>query len=250
MKGVIRLLVIAAVAFGVYRFMRSGCGTGGALACPEPALEEGVDVTLDAAEVCPRSGYLCNGRGASFRVLRWPLDKGRLRVRVPPVEFLDTRTDREVRDAVIEGIMAWDGHPFPIVIDDGRYTLHVPDIRVVWTQGLNVGAEGQMRVGGRPDGKRIVFDTDGLAVVVPPIAAFLGRVGAATARDMQATILAHVRAVAMHEMGHGLGLLHSDAKSDIMFPQMAPDPSGAQLSARDIATEEALYALPNGAMVR
>jgi len=250
-KSVIRILVLALGAYGAYWYAaRPACGRGDAVACPEPALEEGIGITLGAGEVCPRSGYLCAGHSGPFQVLRWPLDTGRLRVRVPPPEFVDAASARQLQGAAVEGIMAWDGHPFPIVIDAGRYTLHVPDIRVVWTQGLNVAAEGQMRVGGWPDGKRIHFETDGLALVVPPIAALLAQAGAAPPRDMHEALLAHVRAAAMHEMGHGLGLMHSDVQGDIMFPQMSPDPSGAHLSARDIATEEALYALPNGAKVQ
>jgi len=250
-KSVIRLLIVAGLGYGAYWYAaRPACGRADAVACPEPALEEGVGTTLGAAGICPRSGYLCAGHDASFQVLRWPLDKGRLRVRVPPAEFLDAKTAQEVRDAVVEGIMAWDGHPFPIIVDTGSFTLHFPDIRVVWTQGLNVAAEGQMRMGGWPDGRRIHFETDGLAIVVPPPAALLAQMRAGPAQDMHQFLLAHLRAAAMHEMGHGLGLMHSDAKGDIMFPQMSPDPSGAHLSARDIATVDALYALPNGATVR
>src|SRR5437868_2558755 len=104
-------LLFAAALFAVYWFfLRGGCGTRGAIACPAPALEEGVGVTLDAAEVCRSAGYLCVGR-AGFQVTRWSLDRGKLRVRVSPPDFLSGNTAREVRDAVIEGIKAWDGHP-------------------------------------------------------------------------------------------------------------------------------------------
>jgi hypothetical protein len=87
MKSAIRLVCVAAVAFAVYWFgLRGGCGTRGAIACPDPALEQGVGVTVNAAAV--------------------------------------------------EGIMVWDGHPLPLVIDTGKYTVRFWDVGVVWTQGL------------------------------------------------------------------------------------------------------------------
>jgi hypothetical protein len=74
MKSAIRLVCVAAVAFAVYWFgLRGGCGTRGAIACPDPALEQDVGVTVNAAAV--------------------------------------------------EGIMVWDGHPLPLVIDTGKYTV-------------------------------------------------------------------------------------------------------------------------------
>ena len=54
----------------------------------------------------------------------------------------------------------------------------------------------------------------------------------------------------MHEMSHALGIMwHSDSTRDIMYPQILPN-TMAELSARDLRTVEALYELPNGAMVQ
>jgi predicted Zn-dependent protease len=63
-------------------------------------------------------------------------------------------------------------------------------------------------------------------------------------------MLVRVRAVASHEMGHALGLLHSDSESDIMFPVLARDASRLRVSARDLRTVDTLYALPNGAVLQ
>src|SRR4051794_31715485 len=115
---------MAAIAFAVYWFgFRGGCGHGGAIACPDPALETGVGLALSAAEVCPGAGYLCTEKSGGLQVARWPLDKGKLRVRVPMPDFVSGELARELRDTAIEGIKAWDGHPFPIVIDTGKVPL-------------------------------------------------------------------------------------------------------------------------------
>lgn len=234
-----RFACYAAVVFAIYWFgFRGGCGTKGHLACPPPALEEGVGLTLDAAEVCDGSGYLCAER-RHFQVTRWALDKGRLRVRVNLPDFLDGKTAEQVRAAAIEGIMTWDGHPFPLVIDSGKYTLRFWDIGVVWTEGLFNGAAGFNRWSWKENGKRLDFSVDGLTVVVPPISG--GR------PDEQ--LLERVKAVAIHEMGHALGLQHSNSPNDIMYPQMLPT-TQARLSDRDLQTIEAFYALPNGATVQ
>ena len=82
---------------------KPGCGSSGALACPPAELEEGVGVTVSAAEFCPSAGYLCvEGRGRE--AFRWPLDKGRLKVRVGLPEFAGSAEEAEaLRAAAIEG---------------------------------------------------------------------------------------------------------------------------------------------------
>src|SRR5688572_24026693 len=129
------VFLVAAIGLAVYWFgFRPACGKSGAVACPEPALEEGVGVTLGRREVCPGAGYLCN-RTPPFQVLRWPLDKGKLRVRIELPDFAKGRDAEQIRAAAIEGIMQWDNQPFPLVIQTGRLTFRW-DINVNWTQSL------------------------------------------------------------------------------------------------------------------
>ena len=235
MKVLIFLVAVGGIAV-YWFFFRPVCGTSGALACPARELEEGVGVSLARREVCPGAGYLCTGRGA-FQVFRWPLDKGRIRVRMRLPEFVGEKAALQLREAAIEGIMEWDGHPFPIVIDTSQFTVHLWDIGVIWSQGLYSDNAGQATGGGGVDGKRVVYSVEGLAIVVPP------------GQEMGSALLTQIKAIAMHEMGHTLGLGHSDSPEDIMYPRYERGVTRARASARDLATVDALYALPNGATV-
>jgi predicted Zn-dependent protease len=240
----IRTICWGAFVFAIYWFgFRGGCGTRGAIACPPPGLDEGVGTTLEASEVCRDSGYLCSAMQGNL-VTRWSFDKGKLRIRVPPPDLpgyvLSKQASDRLRDAVAEGIKAWDGHPFPLIVDSGEFTFRLWDIRVVWTQGMNNHAAGQARVGWKIDGKRLDLQTDGLAVVVPP----------QVMMGVDEKLYEFIKAIAIHEMGHSLGMLgHSDSPRDIMYPQMLPT-TRAELSERDLQTIDALYRLPNGATVQ
>ena len=56
---------------------------------------------------------------------------------------------------------------------------------------------------------------------------------------------AQVRLTAAHEMGHALGLPHSDSQRDVMYPTT----TATSMSARDYRTIEVLYATPDGTVI-
>ena len=232
-----KFLVIAAIAGSAYWWHshRGGCGTSGAVECPSAELEEGIGVTLAASEICPSSGYLCYQR-TSFQVMRWPLDKGKLRIHMPRPEFLNGEVWETVRDAAIEGFREWDGHPFPLVFDTGRLASG-SDIDITWQQiPVESGQIGHVRVNGMPDGKRLRYSTGGMTISV--------------LEELTPAALERVRATASHELGHALGLQHSDSPNDLMYYQARRDGGRVAPTARDFQTVDALYALPNGAMVK
>lgn len=235
-----RLFCVAAMAQAAYLFAaRGGCGTEGALACPPPELEQGVGVTLKASKVCPRAGYLCRGR-ARFQVRRWSLEKGRLRVRIPLPDHIDGVMAQKVQSAAIDGIKVWDGHPFPIIIDTGPFSFRSSDVKVVWSRNMGGSSQlGDVDYKVKEKGKRLEFMAPSFRVLVPPDA------GADT------TSLERIKDVATHEMGHALGVSwHSEQESDIMFYRALQDPKQARVSKRDFLTFDALYKLPNGAIVQ
>jgi len=241
-----KVLLAAVIALGAWWFFfRPACGHSGTVACPKPELETGVGSAISAAEVCPTAGYLCRDpqKGRAFQVTRWPLDKGKLRVRVTLPDFADDLRGKQLRDMAVEGIMEWDRRPFPIVVSTSKLPLAGWDINVVWSVGLFNSAAGLSRVGWKIDGKRVDFMNDGLAVVVPPTAMMPLTLDEGT-RDL-------IRAIASHEMGHSIGLGHSDNPNDVMYPMLRQlGERQNHAGDRDFKTVETLYTLPNGAMLQ
>lgn len=248
MRTVIKLMAVVLAAAVVLSFLPEGggeepprpCGAGEG-ACPDeaeaPARASAPPVTILAgAEVCPSAGYLCHGlgeRSGEPRVLRWNDDTSVIRVRIPRPEMEDAARGTRLQQAAARGIRAWHGHPFPLHVDlTDRPGDH--DFVIRWAgsgSGRQLGQASTRWV--MRAGRAELEVTDFFMVTRSPLD------GRKPISERQ------VELTAAHEMGHALGLPHSDRERDVMFPTN----TATRLSSQDYRTMQALYELENGALI-
>ncbi len=165
-------------------------------------------------------------RDADSTVRRWPDERIRtpLRVAITRQQVEGFREDF-VSD-VVWAVGRWNG-VVPVQLDTGADSANA-DIVVVWTRQLDSNRTG------RTD---LTWDRRGLihhATIVLATHSPDGRL--LDARRMSA--------LALHEMGHALGLNHSPDRDDVLHPIAY----ASELSARDRLTARALYQLPPGSI--
>jgi predicted Zn-dependent protease len=136
---------------------------------------------------------------------------------------------RELQSAVVRGIQYWQRRPFELAIDTHPTPSGEFDIEISWGDGLSGSQIGLTRIRSSLD----EFEVLGLTLATLSPNSNYGR----TPGEILLT--------AAHEMGHALGLPHSDSERDVMFPTN----KARGLSNRDFRTVDALYRLPNGAVI-
>jgi predicted Zn-dependent protease len=163
---------------------------------------------------------------ADALVVRWPDAGGVVRVWVQP------RTT--VRDWYPSSVaVARDAFDTWARVLPLRFTFTndsaAAEVRVRWTDRLTKDEQvGENRLTYRPDG--VVVGADVTLAVHDP-----------RGRALSAEVL---RLIALHEVGHAIGLAHSPDPGDVMAART--DGRARGLSAADVATARLLYALPAG----
>ena len=192
---------------------------------------------LDRDTVCPDSGYLCAklSEEPEMRLLRWPDTERVIRVRIPLPPGEDPARATQLQQAARRGILAWNGYPMRIRVLGRTAAREDADIVVRWADRLSDNRLGQARTEWMDAGGSVTFRVADFALVRH------------NPYDQRVRLSPReVELTAAHEMGHALGLPHSDSEHDVMFPEN----TAVRLTSRDFRTVQALYALPGGARIR
>lgn len=160
--------------------------------------------------------------------------------------------------------MSWHGLPLELMVFEQGDPAEM-DIIVEWQAQLDDGRIGETLVATGRSGNESTFRIARFVLATRPPASVIQKAQEEAAAAAEAAgeevpeelpplppdvldrlSMSTVEITAIHEMGHALGLPHSDSESDVMYPEL----TGARVSRRDVTTVQALYATPIGTRVR
>jgi len=198
----------------------------GAIARSQPA-------TTDRAAVRERlrfdaaGSYLAQTVEAGDSVIRHWGARGGRPIRVAVVPWAATGYRDEFAGAVQWAVVRWNGVGLPVHLETTRDPSGA-DVVVTWVDTLSGETAGQARIVWNGSGE-IVRATVQLVTHM---------------RDGKAPTSGQMVTMALHELGHVLGLGHSSDPADALHPTS----TAIELSARDRRTARLLYDLPTGSV--
>jgi hypothetical protein len=157
---------------------------------------------------------------------RWPARAGRT-LRVAVVRLGAEGYVENFAGAVSWAVTRWNGVGLPVQLETGADSAGA-DIVVAWVDSLGADRLGRAEV--TRDGKgEVVRVALALSTHAPD--------GTPLSQRLMVTL-------ALHELGHALGLGHSSDRADALFPTS----TATELTARDRRTATLLYDLPTGSL--
>ena len=186
---------------------------------------------LARADFCRNVGYLCAALTGQneIRLQRWKFHEGTIVVHVPLPHGLSATDARDLQRAAAQGLQAWNNRPYAILAD--LRGDRNPHFAVRWAPALSGSQIGVARLRWS--------ESSGLEVESIEL------MSGDPYRSGSPMDPAQVRLTAAHEMGHALGLPHSDSQRDVMYPTN----TATSMSARDYRTIEVLYETPDGTVI-
>lgn len=172
--------------------------------------------------------YLPEILAASDSMLRrWPDDRFGRALSVAVVRAPVDGFDESFVGNVVWAAGRWNGATLPVQMVIGGDTTGA-DITVRWVARMDSNRTGRADV---------TWDDQGR---IRRVAVFLATHGP----DGRALNGSQMVSLALHELGHSLGLAHSSTRSDALYPQT----TASELTDRDRRTVNLLYSLPPGSI--